>query len=619
MPRRESIGAVEKVLRAGRGLRRRLPGGGRLHIDRLQPFLIVYRRGTGSPDSATEKLLAHAASMLLLGEAGEGAELVEVIAGCGNEAFGGFLILEIWAGQDSKPGEPPHFVIFGPKGTAHIPLIELLQHELTSVAAAGPNAEVSVRRGLPPAPPGMEPLLNEREACSTQTIRFGLEIPPCYRDPATGNAWPQILRHMRSDLTMAFRRWAFQFFHHWTNLRPDNFNVIGSRRISPIFWQVDRQLAIVADSFDFLLLVTPVNSSEAWHEFKTSKYQKGPVFQYRPLPTEATLLKRLLFAVPIEKVDDPALYKIFREKQDELDRQITLLLDMNTSRFTLGSIQLFGGVDDKEYRVAREMLRRLPPTVREKAAGPSLDAATFAKLARAEIESFRRQWPGVQARVEVREDIHTGLMVSQGSVLIGADSQIPASRAQALIQHEVGTHVLTYWNGRAQPFKQLYSGLAGYDTLQEGMAVLAEALVGGLSKPRKRLLFGRVIAARLMIDGASFVDTYRALHKQYGFPSRTAFSITLRIYRGGGLTKDAVYVRGIGQLLDYLKMGHDLESFLIGKMAAEHVPLIQELLARKILVPPPLKPSYLDSPKAKHRLEQIRAGLTLFQMVRGQG
>jgi len=207
-------------------------------------------------------------------------------------------------------------------------------------------------------------------------------------------------------------------------------------------------------------------------------------------------------------------------------------------------------------------------------------------------------------------------MVSHGSLLIGTETTIPASRAEALIQHEVGSHVLTYWNGRAQPFRQLYSGLAGYDPLQEGIAVLSEAFVGGFSQSRKRLLLGRVVAARLMIDGATFVDTFRELHDTWRFPARTAFTITLRIYRGGGLTKDAVYVRGIGQLLDYLRNGGELEPLLVGKIAVEHVPLIQELQAREILVPPPLRPRYLDSPQFQQQMIRIRSGLTLFQLLR---
>ncbi len=75
--------------------------------------------------------------------------------------------------------------------------------------------------------------------------------------------------------------------------------------------------------------------------------------------------------------------------------------------------------------------------------------------------------------------------------------------------------------------------------------MLAEYLVGGLSRPRLRLLAARVLATRHMIDGATFVDTFRELDGLYGFDRRTAFTIAMRIYRGGGLTKDAVYLRGL--------------------------------------------------------------------------
>ncbi len=95
-------------------------------------------------------------------------------------------------------------------------------------------------------------------------------------------------------------------------------------------------------------------------------------------------------------------------------------------------------------------------------------------------------------------------MVSQGNLLIGTHTKIPLSRVEALIQHEVGTHVLTYLNGRAQPFRQLYIGLAGYEELQEGLAVLSEYMVDGLSRPRLRLLAARVVAARHMIAGGIF-------------------------------------------------------------------------------------------------------------------
>ena len=96
----------------------------------------------------------------------------------------------------------------------------------------------------------------------------------------------------------------------------------------------------------------------------------------------------------------------------------------------------------------------------------------------------------------------------------------------------------------------------------------------------------------------------------------TAFGITVRIYRGGGLTKDAVYVRGVGELgSQYLAGGGELEPLLVGKIAAAHVPLVEELRGREVLVPPPLRPRYLDTPETAELLARIRAGETLFQML----
>jgi uncharacterized protein (TIGR02421 family) len=242
-------------------------------------------------------------------------------------------------------------------------------------------------------------------------------------------------------------------------------------------------------------------------------------------------------------------------------------------------------------------------------------AEKFAKRAQAEFEFFRQQYPEMAAKVEIRDDI-VGLMVVSGNLLISRDVNIPESRVEALIQHEVGTHVLTYYNGKSQPFRQLYCGLAGYEELQEGIAVLAEYLVGGLSGPRLRLLAGRVIASFLMIKNASFIETFRELNRTYGFNQRTAFIITLRTYRGGGLTKDAVYLRGLVRLLDYLREGGDLNTLLVGKIALEQVPVIQELLWRSVLHPPPLRPSYLLNEKMSEKISILRNNKSVLDLLK---
>jgi hypothetical protein len=139
--------------------------------------------------------------------------------------------------------------------------------------------------------------------------------------------------------------------------------------------------------------------------------------------------------------------------------------------------------------------------------------------------------------------------------------------------------------------------------------------VGGLSSPRFRLLAGRVIAARGLIEGASFVETFRELNSRYGFASRSAYIITSRIYRSGGFTKDAVYLRGLINLLDYIREGGKLEPLFVGKISIKNIPLINELQYRKVLKPAILSPRYLNEPPSLSRLNELRNGKLIFNLI----
>ena len=89
----------------------------------------------------------------------------------------------------------------------------------------------------------------------------------------------------------------------------------------------------------------------------------------------------------------------------------------------------------------------------------------------------------------------------------------------------------------------------------------------------------------------------------------------MRTYRGGGLTKDAIYLSGLMEVMDYLKEGGDLGPLFVGKIAAEHVPVIRELRLRKVLQAPALEPRYLGMPGVTARLERLARGMTLTDLV----
>ena len=148
--------------------------------------------------------------------------------------------------------------------------------------------------------------------------------------------------------------------------------------------------------------------------------------------------------------------------------------------------------------------------------------------------------------------------------------------------------------------------------------MLSEYLVGGLSRGRMRTLAARVVAADRMISRrVVYARLFGLLVADDGFDERVAYTIVLRVYRGGGLTKDAVYLRGLVEILDYLARGGELEPLLVGKLAADHIPIVRELLLRGVLRQPLLRPRYLDDSQAAERLERLRRGCTVLDLLDG--
>ncbi len=215
--------------------------------------------------------------------------------------------------------------------------------------------------------------------------------------------------------------------------------------------------------------------------------------------------------------------------------------------------------------------------------------------------------------MHVRDDVNV-LMVSQGELYVPAGSRYSEQEVEALIQHEIGTHVLTYFNGSRQPLRLFAEGFADYDPLQEGLAVLAEYFAGALSPDRLRTLAGRVMAGECLLAGADFQETFRCLRDKWRFHEREAFRITVRMFQGGGFLKDIIYLEGLVKLRDHLIGGGDLAPLLAGKFGLKHISLVAEFTERGILQPPMLLPKYLTGPLFQHRFNRLREGLPLHQL-----
>ena len=606
--------AVPDVL-AAYPVRQALPGDGALYLDRPLPFLCVHRR---TSDAAASRLVTGQAAYLVALPSKEARTFADALYRAISSPFDAGITVEVWSAPAPPATEPstagrPHFRLVAPKTPALAEMLGALEKALREVEVGGQAAQVEHVEEAAPAPPGLPPLFSEGDGAPLPLI--GLEVGAVYRNAKTGAFFPALFEAVRRSLSEALKKAFYRLVCTRTSLRPAGPLALGPSRLSESTLDVDQRLARIDSAFKFLLQITPVNTEAAWETFQQSGFREEPAFRYRPLPIDPEKLKRTLFNVPVERVDDPSLAWLFREKQEELDRKITMLRDRGTRAFFFGSLGLFGEVEPDLLRLAEEVLAQLPEHDYDYGDARHYGASAFAEVAADEFAPYRNQLTGFPASAQIRDDLPPGLMVSQGRLLIGRRTRIPAPRVDALLQHEVGTHMVTYFNGQAQPLRLLAVGLAGYEALQEGLAVLAEFLVGGLQVPRLRVVAARVVAAHDLTEGATFCDVFGRLHEGHHFPPDTAFSVTMRTFRGGGIIKDVIYLRGLHELMGYLQRGGALEPLFAGKMALHHLPMFEELEARGLLQPQPLRPLYLDRPATPARLDRIRGGLTLVDLI----
>lgn len=599
-------------------LEKHLPGGGYIHMSDELPYLVVYRNplhqgeAVENEDKATVRFVLSEASYLIVGDRDwEGYQaLMYQLSEAMSSKFKTFLLFEIYAGEP----ESKEFRIKGPAD--RLPsTIKILKKELDYLSKKYEILNLDycvIEDTVERHPAGLHPLLQLDQLRDAGCLLISLEVPPVYRNQS-GEQFPVFFRSFKDDLVVAMHKTIFEFIRIQTSSGVKSYRALGQKSLQKDVLEIDKQLAEIENSYQFLWLISPANIRNIKDTFFKSNYEKVLNYHYRLLPVDPDVLKRKLYNLKMEDIDDPALSYIFREKREELDLQISMLTDRGSRDFFYNSMMLYGDIDKELQKEAETLLREVPEQD-ERDSGSVMKAQDFESLAYAEFEYFRQQDSRFTGKVHVRDDVNI-LMVSQGELYIPSDYKLAAEETKALVQHEIGTHVLTYYNGNQQPLRLLSVGLTDYDTLQEGLAVLAEYLVGGLTGNRMRTLAGRVVAASARMHGAEFQEIFRLMHEDYGFSPHRSFNTTSRIMQGGGFTKDISYLKGLLQLRDHLKEGGELAPLLTGKFALEHIPIITELRERRVLKPVNLLPRYLNTEETKSKLLKIREGIPLSQMI----
>src|SRR3546814_2758684 len=185
------------------------------------------------------------------------------------DQFGGFMLLEVWLSEQT---DSPTFTIHIGQKSA-LAVAEKLQSGLQAIQLAqlsGLDVQLAKDKKIP-APRYYSQLFNAEEARKREIIVIGLAITPVYINEQTGAPYPLFLRALRESFGKALRKSFFEFVRMKTSYSAAHFEMLGTTELHEGVWDIDERLAEYSNLFDFLLLVTPINTQDAWHSFAKRK------------------------------------------------------------------------------------------------------------------------------------------------------------------------------------------------------------------------------------------------------------------------------------------------------------------------------------------------------------
>ena len=194
-----------------------------------------------------------------------------------------------------------------------------------------------------------------------------LSLPQIHRRN-DGGFFPGLSHDVAVATGDALLRAACAFIDDGKRAPPAHYRALGRSAYLAAALKADRKLGQIARSFDFLLSISPIDTSAALDRFLADKAEKPPRFHYRPLTIDPDLAKRDLYAIDLSTLEDPLLERLLAEKRREIDAQLTMLATRNTPAFRPASTLLYGAVD--------------PPLLADALVDPRVDRRAISRAAR---------------------------------------------------------------------------------------------------------------------------------------------------------------------------------------------------------------------------------------------
>ena len=334
----------------------------------------------------------------------------------------------------------------------------------------------------------------------------------------------------------------------------------------PNVFAIDANLDRLVKKIELLTYLNPLNIEKEKHRFFSSKYVNEPVFKYRKLQFDPYKLNRLFFSQRLERIKDEQIMKFYQEVVYYYANMIQCIETIGQNKkFYYNSLRVYGTPTEKDVQNARFILH-----VADEPDTEDMEKKYTPEDAKVYFEEFVRQYD-FPLNISFSNSIAADAMVSNNtqSLLIKKNTVFSRNQLLTLANHEIGVHLVTTYNGMLQPLKVFSNGFPKNVETQEGLAVFSEYMSGALTLKRLKELAYRVLASDSLIKGYGFSDTFDMLHGQYKLDRNKSFTITMRVHRGGGFTKDRLYLSGLKKVYKRHKNGLSMDTLLTGKVTME--------------------------------------------------
>ncbi len=339
-------------------------------------------------------------------------------------------------------------------------------------------------------------------------------------------------------------------------------------------FEIDANLDRLVHRIELLGYVNPLNIEKEKQRFFTSKFTVEPEFKYPKLKFDPYKLHRLFFSQRLERINDERIRRLYQEVIYHYSNMIQCIETIGKGKkFYYNSLRVYGTPTERDVQNARFILH-----FTDEPASSDMEKVFSPEEACDYFESFSKQYD-FPLNVRFSKNMAAEAMVSNSSQTLLIKKNIKFSKNQllTLANHEIGVHLVTTYNGLLQPLKIFSNGLPKNVETQEGLAVFSEYMGGALTLKRLKELAYRVLAADSLIKGYSFADTFDLIHGQYKLNKHEAFGITLRAHRGGGFTKDRLYLSGLRKIYKRYQSEESLDVLLTGKVALDDEEMVRYL------------------------------------------